>query len=331
MARKILLIRFSSIGDIVLTTPLARALKKQLGAEVHFLTKEAFAPILFPNPYIDKVIVMKDDLSEVLSILREEQYDFIADLHHNLRSLRVKSSLKVPSASFPKLNFEKWLLVQTGINRLPDKHIVERYLETVNSLGIINDNDGLDFFIPPQKEADVSALGITDNKFGVIVIGAAHQTKCLTPQQVATLTEMIPMPVILLGGKNEMKKGNTMLALSKAKEVYNGSGLFDLYQSASVLKQASFIISHDTGMMHIAAALQKPQVVVWGNTVPAFGMYPYYGKAGTKWFSIERQDLRCRPCSKIGYDQCPKGHFRCMLDHDLHDIAQKAMSIAQMI
>jgi ADP-heptose:LPS heptosyltransferase len=127
---KILLLRFSSIGDIVLTTPVARCLKQQLGAEVHYLTKEPFVPILTPNPNVDRVFSFKKAVTEVLPLLRAERYDWIIDLHHNLRTLRLKWALGRPARSFNKLNFEKWLLVNTGIDRLPDVHIVHRYPNT---------------------------------------------------------------------------------------------------------------------------------------------------------------------------------------------------------
>ena len=123
---KILLIRFSSIGDIVLTTPVARCVKQQLGAEVHFLTKKAFSGLIATNPNIDKVFSFDKEVTEVLPALKAERYDYVIDLHHNLRSMRVKLALGRPSASFNKLNFEKWLLVNTGINFLPDTHIVHR-------------------------------------------------------------------------------------------------------------------------------------------------------------------------------------------------------------
>ena len=311
-----------------MTTPVIRILKQQLGAEVHFLTKEAFAPILLSNPYVDKVITLKEDFSQLIVALKEQQYDFVADLHHNLRTLRIKQALGRPSRSFHKLNFEKWLLVRTGINRLPEKHIVDRYMETVKSLGVRNDHAGLDFTIPPSNEVTISStIGYAPKSYAVIVIGAAHQTKCLTTRQVAALIELLHFPVVLLGGKDESAKAQEILAMVPGKEVFDACGKFDLYQSASVLQQAMTIIAHDTGMMHIAAALQKPQVVVWGNTVPAFGMFPYYGQSNTPWISIEQTKLRCRPCSKLGYQQCPKGHFKCMLDHDLQDIAAKAMSL----
>ena len=122
---KFLIIRFSSIGDIVLTTPVVRCLKKQVpGAVIHYLTKKSFAGIIENNPYIDKTHYLEDDLSETITELRAEKFDQVVDLHHNIRSLKVKRALKVPSRAFNKVNIEKWLLTTFKLNIIPDKHIV---------------------------------------------------------------------------------------------------------------------------------------------------------------------------------------------------------------
>src|SRR5438093_10063341 len=129
---KILIIRFSSIGDIVLTTPVIRCLKKQVAnAEIHYLTKKGYAPILSANPFVDKLHILDNDLDAVITELKRENFDLIVDLHHNLRSLKVKKSLKVPARSFNKLNIEKWLLTNLKLNVMPSEHIVDRYLKTV--------------------------------------------------------------------------------------------------------------------------------------------------------------------------------------------------------
>ncbi len=135
--KKFLIIRFSSIGDIVLTTPVIRCLKAQVpGAEVHYLTKKQFLPVLEANPYIDKIFTINDKVSEVLPELMEEDYNHIIDLHKNIRSKQVISSLKKPSTAFNKINIAKWLIVNLKIDRLPNVHIVDRYFETVQSLGV---------------------------------------------------------------------------------------------------------------------------------------------------------------------------------------------------
>lgn len=328
MAQKILVIRFSSIGDIVLTTPVIRTLHQQLGAEVHFLTKSAFAPILLSNPHVARVITLADDFDAMLDTLRSQQYDHIIDLHHNIRTKRIKIALARPSTAFQKLNFQKWLLVRFGINRLPDTHIVDRYMATGNTLGISKDEKGLDVYIPSEKEINIHAtFGIDPGTYVAIVIGAAHLTKCLTTDQIATLCNRLGRPVILLGGKDEITKAQAIIRAATSERISDASGRFDILQSASVIRQAGVVITHDTGLMHIAAALHKPQVVIWGNTIPAFGMYPYYGDDQTRWISIEQKGLHCRPCSKLGFPECPKGHFKCILDHDMADIVNGAEEI----
>ncbi len=327
MSKKILIIRFSSIGDIVLTTPVIRCLRLQLHAEIHFLTKPAYADIVIANPYVSKVILVNDLFETMVMMLKSEKYDFIIDLHHNLRSGRIKLALKCPSASFPKLNIEKWLMVNFKINKLPDLHIVDRYLETVKSLGVVNDGKGLDFSIPREKSVDVeNSVGVLPHQYAVIVIGAAHATKCMTADQIAELSDMLELPVVLLGGKQEISKAEEIISKSRNSNIKSACGRFDIFQSASILQQAACMITHDTGLMHIAAALQKSLVVVWGNTIPEFGMYPYYGdkQVQKSWHSFEIK-IGCRPCSKLGYSKCPKGHFRCMLNHDVKAIAEEAM------
>ena len=263
-------------------------------------------------------------------LLKAEQYDQVIDLHHNLRSTRLKLALGRPSSTFHKLNFEKWLMVNFKFNRLPEKHIVDRYMESIMFLDVQNDHKGLDFFIPADKKISVQEIfGYQPQSYAAIVIGAAHETKCMTTEQIAEVCKLLSIPVILLGGEQEIEKGNAIIQLGNSAMVKSACGDFDIFQSASILEQASTIITHDTGLMHIAAALNKPQVVVWGNTIPEFGMYPYYGNANTKWISFEHPDLPCRPCSKLGYQKCPKGHFKCMLDHDLASIGKAALSLQE--
>ncbi len=312
---KVLLLRFSSIGDIVLTTPVARCLKQQLGVEVHFLTKQAFAPILTPNPNVDRVFSFEKNVSEVLPELRQEGYDWVLDLHHNLRSARVKWALGRPARAFDKLNFEKWLLVHAGINRLPDVHIVHRYLATAAHLGVHYDGQGLDYFIPEKEEVDVRCFSpaLLPGKYIAFAIGANHATKRLPTDKIVDICRRLEMPVLLLGGKTDMVAG-AQIAAAAGPHVQDVCGQLSLHQSASVVRQASNVATHDTGLMHVAAAFRKPIVSFWGNTVPEFGMYPFYPDGMHSNTTFEVPGLPCRPCSKIGYDHCPKGHFRCMND-----------------
>lgn len=325
---KILIVRFSSIGDIVLTTPVIRGLKKQLDAEVHFCSKKQFQGILTNNPYIDKVHLLNSDFSTLLKSLKEEQFDVIIDLHHNLRSKRIKSALRSKTYTFNKLNIQKFLLTAFKINRLPNRHIVDRYMDTVKELGVKNDHDGLDYFIPEKDEVELNWLPPShQNGFVAFAIGGQHQTKQLPVKRMIELCDRINRPIILLGGPDDLEKANQIedffkpstnrhLEKSLLEEfhkktvIFNGCGKFNLNQSASILKQSIAVFTHDTGLMHIAAAFKKEIFSIWGNTVPEFGMYPYQ----TKFTIFEKKGLKCRPCSKIGYDKCPKGHFKCMND-----------------
>lgn len=322
MTLKILIIRFSSIGDIVLTSPVVRCLHEQVkGSEIHFLTKKAFAGIVENNPHIDKVFTIEKRVSEVMPQLKAEHYDYIVDLHNNLRSWQVIMKLRKPFRSFRKLNLQKWIMVRFKLNFLPPVHIVDRYLDAAQAFGIKNDGLGLDFIIPTSQNISLDDLpALFSNGYIGMVIGGKHNTKILPAERLIELCRLIKLPVVLLGGPEDRERGKQV---SQAEGVlaYNACGSYSLMQSASLVKQASAIVTNDTGLMHIAAAFQKPIVSVWGNTIPEFGMAPYLIMNGKHMIS-EVKGLSCRPCSKIGFDTCPKGHFKCMLDQDLAAIAK---------
>ncbi len=311
---KILVIRFSSIGDIVLSSPVLRCLKQQTGAEVHFLTKSAFQNILSANPFVDKIFAFQDHVKEVLTALQAQHYDYVVDLHHNLRSLQVKLALRSASSSFNKLNVQKWLLVNAGINLMPDQHIVHRYMNTLAHLGVEYDGKGLDFFIPHGADQMPENLNLPQ-PYVAFVLGATHATKRMPTAQIAALCSQIKYPVVLLGGKAESEAGALTAKIGGA-HIHDLSGKLNLFQSAAIVRDAAMVLTHDTGLMHIAAAFHKRIVAIWGNTVPAFGMYPFYPDGMSLNTNFEVTGLRCRPCSKIGHQQCPKGHFKCMKNMD---------------
>lgn len=327
-AVKVLILRFSSIGDIVLTTPVVRAVKTQLDdAQVHFATKSAFGGLLEANPYVDRVHVLNSSLRDLIRELRAEHFDLVIDLHHNLRTGLIKLALRRPAYSFEKLNFEKWLLVNLKINRLPNRHIVDRYMDTVIPLGVKMDALGLDYFIPEKDEVPPEWLppGFQEG-FVAFAIGGQHPTKKLPVKRMIELCDKINKPVVLLGGKEDQVAGNEIARffarpasgdwegglreLNKKTVIYNACGLYNFNQSASLVRQARYVFTHDTGLMHVAAAFKKEIFSIWGNTLPAFGMYPYR----TRFTVLENNRIACRPCSKIGHQRCPKGHFKCMND-----------------
>ncbi|MBL7800266.1 MAG: glycosyltransferase family 9 protein [Chitinophagales bacterium] len=310
--KKILVIRFSSIGDIVLTTPVIRCIKEQVkDVELHFITKDENRQILAENPYIDKLLFLQSSLWKTAQMLKRERYDYVIDLHHNQRTWLLKRMLGVKSFSFPKLNFEKWLMVNFKINQLPALHIVDRYFEAVKHIGVENDGKGLDFFVGKG----LGEMQSIEGPYIAWAIGAKQQTKQLPVHKIieALNSEYFPtMKVVLLGGKEDSSKADQIIAGTQHSNVVSLVGKCSLQVSASVVQSAQLVITNDTGLMHIAAAMQRPIVSLWGNTIPAFGMFPYYGQTQTENRIVQVPELDCRPCSKIGYNTCPKGHFKCM-------------------
>jgi ADP-heptose:LPS heptosyltransferase len=231
----------------------------------------------------------------------------------------------VLSFSFNKLNWQKWLLVKFGVNRLPDIHIVDRYFKTLSLFDVQNDNQGLDFFIEPVNENVITTLPdpLQSGYIG-IVIGAKHATKQLPIEKMIELCLLVNHPVILLGGPEDKLIGEKIVE-AVGNSIFNACGNYSLQQSASLVKNARVIISNDTGLMHIAAAFKKPVLSIWGNTIPQFGMYPYL--PGSESCIFEVKNLKCRPCSKLGYPLCPKEHFNCMNKQDIAEIALKANRI----
>jgi ADP-heptose:LPS heptosyltransferase len=321
---KFLVIRFSSIGDIILTTPVVRCLKLQVeGAEVHFLTKPAFAAMLAENRYISKIHTLSEIPGETIDLLRGEGFDYVIDLQNNLRSLRIKRSLKRMYFTVNKLNLKKWLLVNFRINRLPHLHIVDRYLKTVGLFDVKNDGAGLDYFIPEQEVVHTSSLPEAfQNGYIAAAIGAKHNTKRLPPDRWSELVGKLQKPVVLIGGTEDHPDGENIIDALPGTVILNGCGRWTINQSASVIEQSECIITHDTGMMHIAAAFKKRIITIWGNTIPQFGMYAYLPGEGSVNFEVT--GLACRPCSKLGMKKCPKKHFRCMMDQNIPMIAETA-------
>lgn len=311
---KILIIRFSSIGDIVLTTPIIRAIYTQIpNAEIHYLTKESFISLLKPNPYIHTIHTYKEgNFWRMMANLRRENFDFVIDLHHNLRTFWIKTLLLKKTSSFPKKNFEKWLLTKRKQKNIHISHIVDRYAETLKPLHISLDNKGLDFFLSEEitkktQEMLQNASFSAPEKAICVVLGAQHQTKKWISEYFISLLNELKIPAILIGGKQDANEAE-IIAKGLSIPYYNAVGKCDLATSAALIQLSGFVLAHDTGMMHIAAAFGKKIFVLWGNTSPEIGFSPYK----TEYYNLQVENLECRPCDKIGYQKCPLGHFACM-------------------
>lgn len=326
---KILVIRFSSIGDIVLTTPVMRLIKEKYpDCELHFVTKEKFRTVVEHNPRIDVLHLLGDDFKKLKLELNGIVFDYVIDLHNNLRSRRLCMNVRVKSFRnifhLDKLNFRKFLYTTFKIKCMPNVHITDREVDTLKALGIENDNKGLEYYVAAEDEAKADEL-TAELKDGYVafVIGATYYTKRMPAGQIAKIVEGIKLPVVLVGGPGDAEAAEEIVGKCVGNKVLNLCSRLPLNVSASIVKHARLVIAHDTGLMHIAAAFKKDIITIWGNTTPQLGMYACHPGNKSSDREVEA-DLKCRPCSKLGSHKCPKGHFRCMMDQDVEAIAMDA-------
>lgn len=274
--------------------------------EVDFLTKESFVGILAHNPYIDTIIGHKS-YTETKAILLSKKYDYVVDLHKNIRSMRIRSMLNAPSYTYHKQTLEKELFLRTGINKLTSRHLVDRYYDAVKPLGIVDDGLGMDFHL---SDSAPSVMKNFPKDYIALALGATHYTKRMTPNLLEKLVSSISQPIVSLGGKDVLYLSED-LAVRYPTRIIDLVGKTSIDGSAHILSGASYVISGDSAMMHIAAALNKKILAVWGSTHPIWGYEPFYGKAPNKSIYLEKT-LSCRPCTKNGEASCPKKHFDCM-------------------
>jgi ADP-heptose:LPS heptosyltransferase len=307
---KILVIRFSSMGDIIYTTPVVRCLKKQIpGVEVHFLTKPAFKYIYDNNPYVDKLLLLKQTLAETIKDIKAEQYDYIIDLHNNLRTALIKLNIRAKSSTYKKQRIRKWLSLKLNLKLVPAVHLVERYMQTVTFLGVKNDEHPIDYYIKADYDLKALLPASHQNGYVAFIIGATHFTKRLPNQKIINICRKLNKPVILLGGNDVRANGQQIEA--ETNNIYNACGITALDESVFLVSKADSVIGFDTGLTHIAEAFDKPIASIWGGTVPELlGVQPYK----VKDVLVAGIDLSCRPCSKFGLEKCPLGHFKCMND-----------------
>jgi len=306
---KILVVRFSSIGDIVLCTPVLRYLKLQKKAEIHFLTKSQFAQLLTCNSYVDKVWSLEKSLKSVAKELKEERFDYVIDLHNNLRTKRLKWSLKTKHKTVKKLTVKKALLTRFGIDNLPNRHVVDRYLDTIKFLEINDDGDGLDFFFPKNFEMPTYNM-----PFLALIIGGQHEGKRLPLDKWRQVCKQVSSATYIVGGLEDKAWGETLA--QEYPHVENMAGKLSLFESAALVKFAQLVVSNDTGMMHIASAFGKDIISLWGQTTPKFGMYPYRAGSGSRILEPEGS----RTLSKLGNKKTTK--------HAMHNLdVQKLIAL----
>jgi len=325
---KFLVIRFSSIGDIVLATPAIRCLKNRYpDCELHFLTKKKMKAVTEANPYIDQFHYFDGDFKQMARSLEAENFDYVIDLHKNLRTYRLRFFLKAKWYSYQKLSMQKFLLTKLHIDLMPATHITTRSLQALLPLDVKDDGRGLDYFIPEQDKIDRKTLpAFLQNGFGAVVIGASYFTKKLPPEKLTELVNRLDCPLILIGGPEDKAAGDQIIGATTNSKAWNGCGAFSLNGSADLIRQSDWVVSHDTGLQYIACAFNKRVMAIWGGTSPKLAVEPYYGTANPPNFrNYIVPDLPCQPCSNFGLKSCPRGHFKCMRLQDIATIVQDTL------
>ena len=328
----------SSLGDVLLTTPVIRCLKQQLEQSViHYLTRPSAVPLLVENKNIDKIwtldVSSKDAERQMIGELRAEKFDAVVDLHNNWRSRRIRRVLHVACHVYNKENINKFLYIITKHNFMSGRHVVDRYFAPVAALGVRNDGNGMDLPLPDSMRAEefcnqtVGEYRVADifaTPYIVVAFGAQHPTKSIPPDKLRMLCYTMGMPVVLLGDEKDRKVLKDW-GLRFDRRVKNLCGKTTLFQSAALIERAAAVVSADSAMMHVAAALRRPVVAVFGATDPAFGFTPYK----TTHVDSVCDGLRCHPCSRQGGARCPKKHYNCMHLQKWQQIAQVAVSMAK--
>lgn len=290
--KHILVIRFSSIGDIVLSSPVVRQLKHE-GYHVSVVTKKSFSSLWINNPYVDELILIDKLNNEALTEIKNKKFDIVVDLHNNSWSKKIKSFLDIETYTLSKSNVKKALLVWTKRKQFKVSHIVDRYLETIEPLVKENDDFGLDFF---EDDPSDKIENLIHTKYAVFVIGGQHQGKMMSKERMLELCQTLSITLILLGGPDDSETG-LFIQKNTESNIINYAGQLSLMDSVNLIKNSIFVISHDTGLMHIASAYKKDIISLWGATTPELGFSAY--KPGKRSISIEYPHF-LRPTSKLG-------------------------------
>jgi len=331
---KILIIRLSSIGDIVLSSALIRVLRKKFtNAKIDFIVKKEFSELLKFNPYLTNVIEFdaSKGFKELLRLKKQilkERYDLIIDIHNNLRSIFLRTFSGAKVVKINKRIFKRFLLVKFKINLYKNAiPVAERYIEPVLQFSIKNDNQGVELFVPDDviESAKIKIAFSNSNLYIAFSPSAKHETKRWLAERFAELgdklAEKFNAKIILLGGIEDIERCAKVEKMMKHTPI-NLCGKTSLLESSAILSLCKLLVTNDSGLMHIGSAMKTKIVAIFGSTVKEFGFFPY----GTESIVIEKP-VKCRPCSHIGRDKCPKGHFKCMRDIEVEEVFQACVKL----
>jgi heptosyltransferase-2 len=342
---KTLVIRFSSIGDIVLTSPLLRILRARFPkSQIDFVTRREYAELVRSNQNLNRTFEFDagggfEALRRLKKTIREERYDLLIDLHDSLRSKYLRSIRGPKRVVVDKRILERSMLVKLKKNVYKNViSVVDRYVETLKEFGAENDGKGLELHIPDEILFGVSGklAPLRLNRFEKVIAlcpGARHFTKRWPAERFARVgalfVQKLDAKVLLFGGaadeplcKQIAWELNNQAGTERASSF---AGQLGLLETAAAMQYCDVVITNDTGLMHIATAMQRKIVAIFGSTVREFGFFPYDSAAVV----IEMSGLQCRPCSHIGRSQCPERHFRCMSEIETDTVYRRAKELLQ--
>lgn len=320
--QKVLIIRLSSIGDIILTTPMLRVLKSVYpNCELHYVTRREFGELLQHDPHIDRLIQIdaeegRTGLRAMNLLLVREEYDAVFDLHNNFRSRVLRNGLSSHIHRVHKRGLRRLLLVKAHINRYQNAVAVpDRYIETAADYGLLPDNDGPELFltndIRMSARMKLRAAGIDPAVPSIgLCPGAKHFTKRWPSEHFASLVKDESLhgeQIVIFGGDDDAQTAAAIRQTSLAR-IHDMTGRLTLLETAAAMEHCHSLVTNDSGLMHMATAMKRPVVALFGSTVREFGFFPYHSLSTV----LEVADLSCRPCTHIGRASCPKGHFNCM-------------------
>lgn len=335
---RILLIRLSSIGDIILTTPLIRLLQQRFpGAELDFVIKKRFTDLVKANPHLNHIYAYDEslgfaDLARIRRAIRQRRYEVVLDLHKNLKSLFLTAGLTGCRLwRLQKFGLKRFLLVYLKWNWYREiVPVYRRYIDTAASLQVRDDGLGPEFFLASETKAQVLRLLSAENLAPgrpaiAIAPGAGFFTKRWLPDRFARvahdLQRNLGAQILIIGGTQDQSWA-TEIKNQLNGPVLNLAGRLSLMETACVLAQCDLLIANDSGMMHLASALGIKVVAIFGATVAEFGFFPFAAQS-----RVLQRPLRCRPCSHIGSHKCPQGHFRCMKEIQTDQVYQAVMEL----
>ena len=340
---RVLIIRFSSLGDIILLTPLFREIHKHFpGVRIDFLTSTTFEGVCANNPNINRIIALdrKEGMTALNRFISEnpkDRYDLVIDAHRSLRSrllllkwLGIFSSLSQKTVLMNKRSFKRNVLLLTGINLM--KNAVsqrEAYLDLIKPLtGSIELLSATELF--PDKHEKERAAAIINNhqlngeKVVALGPGASFQGKCWPRESFLELSEALQAngyKVILLGSGEESEPA--WILENSHKKPLNLAGRLSFKETAAILEHCQLVVSNDSAVVHFAEAMKVPALAIFGPTVREFGYGPFLNQSRT----IEI-DLKCRPCSRNGKGRCTnKIQRQCLSDIRVDRVLKASLQI----